>query len=94
MRCVLCLLVLFLINTNCSIAQQSEFSLQNQHLNKSQQKISLKQEKPKASIPFSIELFKRMPNHFKTKNKLPVFCELEHQLSKAIKKNVKFGVEP
>jgi|GEM_PF-3814764 len=95
MRCLFGVLILFWLSTNYSVAQQNEFSLQYQHLKKNKQPANeVTPQKPKVIKPVSVQLFKRMPNHFKTENKLPVFCELEHQLSKAIKKNVKFGVAP
>jgi len=31
---------------------------------------------------------------YKPNEKLPIFCELEYQLSRLIKRRVKFGVEP
>ncbi len=42
--------------------------------------------------PASLLLFKTMPNSYKPQNRLPVFCEIEHQLSKLIKRRVKLGV--
>lgn len=42
--------------------------------------------------PHTIHLFKTMPNCYQPKNRLPIFCEIEHQLSKLIKRRVKLGV--
>jgi len=40
----------------------------------------------------SVVLFKTMPNRYKPKQNLPLFCAIEHQLSKLIKRRVKLGV--
>jgi len=100
------IIVLFFVCTNFCVAQQNEFSLKTQNLkstkdhlsflpylqgNKKGRNINLQNKKP---IYTSIKLFKRMPNCIYKKSKRPIFCELEHQLSRAINKNVKFGVEP
>jgi len=78
------------------LAQQNEFSLKNQHLTKiKKQNDSFNQQKNRTENKItSIQLFTRIPNHLKKNNKLPLFCELEHQLSRAIKRKVKFGVAP
>jgi len=51
----------------------------------------------KSFLPFfirhdTIHLFKTMPNSYQPKQRLPLFCEIEHQLSKLIKRRVKLGV--
>jgi len=81
-------------SVNFCVAQQNEFSLKNTHLIKNKpNNISLNQQKADlTNVP--VVLFKRMPNYLKKENKRPIFCELEHQLSRTIKRNVKFGVEP
>lgn len=44
--------------------------------------------------PKVITKLKQLSNSFQAPNKLPLFCELEYQTSKLIKRRVKFGVEP
>lgn len=44
------------------------------------------------SKPHTIHLFKTMPNPYQPKKRLPVFCEIEHQISKLIKRRMKLGV--
>jgi len=48
------------------------------------------------SLTFSkiepVHLFKTLPNAYRPKKRLPVFCEIEHQLSRLIKRRVKLGV--
>lgn len=41
-----------------------------------------------------VTIFNKSAGSYKPNEKLPIFCELEYQLSRLIKRRVKFGVEP
>jgi len=90
------ILIITFFCTNLCAAQQKVFSLKNKHLTQTKQYTnSIKPQKntlKTTEVP--IKLFNRMPNHLKKNKKRPIFCELEHQLSRAIKRKVKFGVDP
>jgi len=47
-----------------------------------------------ANQPILITDSKQLLNSYKAPEKLPLFCELEYQTSKLIRRRVKFGVEP
>lgn len=45
-------------------------------------------------LPLIITQAKQMKYSYQAPEKLPLFCELEYQTSKLIRRKVKFGVEP
>jgi len=54
--------------------------------------IALSADLPALKRQQPVLLFKTMPNCYRQKQRLPLFCEIEHQLSKLIKRRVKLGV--
>lgn len=96
MKCFFYILIINFLCFNLCIAQQNTFTLKTQHLTKTKKRTDniIKPKYTSAATLTAVKIFNRMPNHHKKENKRPIFCELEHQLSRAIKRNVKFGVNP